>query len=630
MGPFAGYAVVDHPDGVSPDLPLRTTTNNAGGQSDHVMFTFTALAGSPPNVRVGVVTDGLDGARFSPTSIGLAQVSGDSVEHTLTSVNNTPDMVFFDLIDVRPGDQFQIFGDSGSGGFATHQIVTWDALPLTDPDSLSDPTSEDGDSLGDNWENFYFGNLSTADDTTNSDPDGLTDLEEWNSLLNEGLLLNPRSGDTDQDSLSDDAEIDTHQTDPTQPDSDGDGLLDGFEVNGQLDPNDPNGEDGASGDPDQDDLTNLEEQALRTVPRDDDSDDDGYGDGVETGTGFWSGVTATGTDPLSPDSDGDGILDGAENPDLDFDPANPETQPGSDPNLWDSDFDGTSDGNELISGTDPTNFGSIPSGSPRVLSVDFQGIPGVFPSSPILMAGGSPLSNYLSANWNALDITGHDGTDLDPTWTGLVNAQGTPTNVAFTVTGRISSWTNPSSDRAIFDDYLFVNAGNADPSMTWQITGLAPNSNYKFFPYGGFARDFAMTVDRNGDGDLSDETPTLVPAQSGVEFTVTSSGTGTIQGSMSAGNSGEANWSGFELLGSLPGVSGAEVAILSIDYDGEDVFLTWSSSPGAIYTIESSGDLQSWTILFTDLNAAASPATTTTQLVDTPSEATRFYRVISQ
>lgn len=136
VGPFPGYTFVDHPDGVSPDIQLRTTTNGAGGQSNHVMFTFTALVGSPQNVRVGVVTDGLDGPQFSPTSIGLAQVAGGSVEHTLTSVNNVPDMVFFDLFNVQAGDQLQVFGDSGSGGFATHQIVTWDALPVPEPSSL--------------------------------------------------------------------------------------------------------------------------------------------------------------------------------------------------------------------------------------------------------------------------------------------------------------------------------------------------------------------------------------------------------------------------------------------------------------------------------------------------------------
>jgi hypothetical protein len=133
VGPFAGYATVDHPDGVSPDTQVRTTTNGAAGDANHVMFTFTALAGSPANVRIGVATDGLNGVQFSPASIGLAQVGGGSTEHMLTSVNSTLDMVFFDVTGITTGDQFQIFGDSGTGGFATHQIVTWDVLTVPEP-----------------------------------------------------------------------------------------------------------------------------------------------------------------------------------------------------------------------------------------------------------------------------------------------------------------------------------------------------------------------------------------------------------------------------------------------------------------------------------------------------------------
>ncbi|MGB0145096.1 MAG: hypothetical protein ACPGAP_10015, partial [Akkermansiaceae bacterium] len=96
------------------------------------------------------------------------------------------------------------------------------------------------------------------------------------------------------------------------------------------------------------------------------------------------------------------------------------------------------------------------------------------------------------------------------------------------------------------------------------------------------------------------------------------------------GNAGEANWGGFELVGTFVGVTGSGVRIESIDYDGEDVFLTWTSAPGALYTIEASQDLQSWTTLFSDLNAAAAPATTTSQLVDSPIVPAKYYRVTRQ
>lgn len=130
VGPFGGYATVDSPNGGA-DVQVRTTSNGGGNQMNHTMFTFTALAGSPANVRIGVATDGLDGVQFSSATIGLRQVGGggSSFEHTMTSTNSTLDMVFFDVTGISGGDQFEVFADSGSGGFATHQFVTWDVIP---------------------------------------------------------------------------------------------------------------------------------------------------------------------------------------------------------------------------------------------------------------------------------------------------------------------------------------------------------------------------------------------------------------------------------------------------------------------------------------------------------------------
>ena len=78
------------------------------------------------------------------------------------------------------------------------------------------------------------------------------------------LGLDPRTADTDGDGLLDGAEVDEHGTDPLMPDTDGDGLLDGAEV-----------------------------VQLGTDPHHHDTDDDGYLDPWEV---------AEGSDPTNPDS----------------------------------------------------------------------------------------------------------------------------------------------------------------------------------------------------------------------------------------------------------------------------------------------------------------------------------------
>lgn len=133
VGPFPGYSVVDHPagDGTTPgDIQVRTTTSGPTFDTNHIMFTFSALAGSPANVRIGIATDGIDGGGgYASASIGLRQVAGSSAEHTMTSTNDTLDMVFFDVTGIATGDQFEVFGDTGTNGYATHQFVTWDVVP---------------------------------------------------------------------------------------------------------------------------------------------------------------------------------------------------------------------------------------------------------------------------------------------------------------------------------------------------------------------------------------------------------------------------------------------------------------------------------------------------------------------
>ena len=168
------------------------------------------------------------------------------------------------------------------------------------------------------------------------------------------FVFSARVGGANQTVLIDNFTIETGAGD----DTDGDGLSNVYEILNGLDPDDDgsgNPNNGADGDPDMDNLTNIEERDLGTNPQEADTDSDGYRDDVENNTTTWVSAMATGTDPINDDSDGDGLLDGVENPDLPFVDAD---QTGSDPNIVDSDTDGIDDGYEITNSLNPSDDGT--------------------------------------------------------------------------------------------------------------------------------------------------------------------------------------------------------------------------------------------------------------------------------
>ncbi len=122
-------------------------------------------------------------------------------------------------------------------------------------------------------------------------------------------------------------------TDPTDPDSDDDGLDDGPEL------------DGVGARP-------------PTDPTDDDTDDDGLKDGMESNTGTWGDASDSGTDPTSADTDRDGLGDGVETRTGIF---VDETDTGTDPLVPDTDGDNVTDWYEVAASyTDPTKASDHP------------------------------------------------------------------------------------------------------------------------------------------------------------------------------------------------------------------------------------------------------------------------------
>ena len=137
-------------------------------------------------------------------------------------------------------------------------------------------------------------------------------------------------------------------------DSDNDGIPSWWERRYGLNENDPSD---AGKDKDNDGLSNLNEYLKGTDPTNPDTDADGLKDGVETNTGVWTSSNDTGTDPLNPDTDGDGLPDGVETNTGIFVNSN---NTGTNPLFKDTDGDGFDDYGEILYHSDPTKKDSIP------------------------------------------------------------------------------------------------------------------------------------------------------------------------------------------------------------------------------------------------------------------------------
>lgn len=144
--------------------------------------------------------------------------NGQVVRSNLSSASGSTVTVSFDVI-VRDKQLDLTISDDDP------VLRNWSAsqLVITLVDSFIDL---DSDGLNDNLEEDFFGNLTTTDGLPGQDfdSDSLDDRAEF------GLGSNPTLTDSDGDGLLDGAEVNAHNSSPTLLDTDGDGFLDGSEV----------------------------------------------------------------------------------------------------------------------------------------------------------------------------------------------------------------------------------------------------------------------------------------------------------------------------------------------------------------------------------------------------------------
>lgn len=411
-------------------------------------------------------------------------------------------------------------------------------------------------------------------------------------------------------------------------DGDADGLLDAWEIQnfGNLDQI-------GTDDPDMDGLPNLDEQTVFTDPNEPDSDGDGDNDGFE--------VNDRGTLPLNPDSDDDGILDGnekgadgviEEEGDLLTDPLNS-----------DSDGDTFDDGLEVTFGSDPTDVASIPdtitSGYAEASSDwitaganDIDGSGGLGSHGFIFFGN---IGNGAGFDNNVAFL---------PDYITSLSEGGQFTNVSGAHNGSLIDDPNVLDGTDVVVGSLnagFVAAGIGDSSelMVFEVSGLAVDQVVRVGVLAGVQNTPAQNP---GSITLSNESGPVgravdLPNQQGfVFFDIDSDGVYSLTATQIQ-TSGGVSIGGLTFDSTGPG--GADIPfpapdvplkITAIDYDlsTEMVTLTWDSRDNIIYAILFSSDLQDFDAEADD--GIMSGGATTTHSFPNPQvgEPRLFFRVI--
>jgi hypothetical protein len=205
------------------------------------------------------------------------------------------------------------------------EVITYGTDPYSgdsDEDTLSDgdevlvystnplKMDSDGDWMWDDWEvDNLLDPTDPADGLLDADTDGLANQLEF-VFMDKGFdpftadaSGFPWSGDPDYDGLTTAQEFTIHLTNPRQPDTDDDGLGDGWEIqysysaliNNETDANSSND---PSADPDGDGLDNTAEDQIDTNPNNADTDGDGANDFAEAQGG--SNPNSAASTPANP------------------------------------------------------------------------------------------------------------------------------------------------------------------------------------------------------------------------------------------------------------------------------------------------------------------------------------------
>lgn len=181
--------------------------------------------------------------------------------------------------------------------------------------------------------------------------------------------------------------------------------------------------------------------------------------------------------------------------------------------------------------------------------------------------------------WNAFQVKAYTGNpsaaSANPSMALKSQGGGTTTPVTFSfqtdtdpatpIGSGVFGYSGRTTTTALTGNYLLLLNQTVDPNNAtvhgWQVGGLVPGWQYDLLFQGGYdgaTRGMAMTVDRDGDGSLADETPVNVNhvtdrvANSAMFRSVFADAAGIIRGTTGrtppAGTTwNEANWAGLQI-----------------------------------------------------------------------------------
>jgi len=253
-------------------------------------------------------------ANDAPVAADDAFAVGDDAPTGLDVLTNDSDDDPLTVVDVQePARGFVRFGAPSlvyepEAGFCGEVTFTYTVSDSGGAESAATVVLDVGDRDEDGLCDSREAEIGTDPEDPDTDGDGLGDAEE------DSGPTSPTDADTDDDGIADGDEGPL-DLDPVNPDSDGDGLSDGLEIG--VDTPVPGGS--SDGDPavaylgtdvDADAWQPDGDPQTTTDPLDPDTDDDGLLDGTEDAD--HDGAVADETDPNDADSDDDGLLDGTE------------------------------------------------------------------------------------------------------------------------------------------------------------------------------------------------------------------------------------------------------------------------------------------------------------------------------